>query len=81
VPFRDGVKADNVTDRVEIITRLSNLMNCALHETAPKVPAKRAEDGEHRERDNCTYYYYSPLYGSSGRGEQPALIPDAEGMQ
>jgi hypothetical protein len=49
--------------------------------TVPKVPAKRAEDGEHRERDNCTYYYYSPLYGSSGRGEQPALIPDAEGMQ
>ena len=27
------------------------------------------------------YYHCSPLYGSSGRGEQPALIPDAEGMQ
>jgi hypothetical protein len=34
VPFRDGVKTDIVTDRVEIITitRLSSLTSCALHE-------------------------------------------------
>ncbi|MGH3522203.1 MAG: hypothetical protein ACRDU4_05095, partial [Mycobacterium sp.] len=34
VPFRDGVKADIVSDRAEIITitRLSGLMSCALHE-------------------------------------------------
>jgi hypothetical protein len=32
VPVRGDVKADNVTDRVEMIIRLSNLMNCALHE-------------------------------------------------
>lgn len=42
VPFRDGVKADIVTDRVEIITitGLSSLMNCALHENGAQGASK-----------------------------------------
>ena len=60
LPFRDDVKADNVTDRVEIITRLSNLMNCTLHENGAQAPPKRAEDGGRRERDNCTILLLQP---------------------